>query len=256
VEDDVHLFHVQDITTAQTAFTVARGLRRGLAVEGVGFLRTVVTRIRFEDDQRRPLAWPQGDIHHRNETLTGLGDPWLLLHGARGQGPWTLSARAGASLPVGRTEPNPFELGRQGRPHQHIQFGTGTVDPIAGLGLGRRVGGTSVALTTLGRFTVASNGHGYHSGDRYQAVLDATRRLGGPWHGAAAVQLLRETAETWAGRIEEEGNLGRTDVLLALSLTRAAGRSGLTLGVQVPLYTRATGSQLSNPVIVSLAIGR
>jgi hypothetical protein len=256
VEDEVHLFHVQDLTTAQTSLTLARGLRRGLGVETVGVFRDVVTRIRFEDEQRRPLVWPQGDIHHRNETLTGFGDPWLVLHAARNEGPWTLSARAGASLPAGRTEPNPFELGRQGLPHQHIQFGTGTVDPILGLGAGRRLGSTSVGLTALGHFTVATNDHGYRSGNRYQAVLQSTHRLAARWQGAAAVQLLRETAETWSGRVEEEGNLGRTDVLLALALTRAAGRAGLTVGVQVPLYARATGSQLSYPVIVSMALSR
>jgi hypothetical protein len=111
-------------------------------------------------------------------------------------------------------------------------------------------------LTALGRFAVATNSHGYHGGDRYQAVLDATRRLGERWHGSAAVQLLRETAETWDGRIEEEGNLGRTDLLLAVGLTRSAGHASLTLGVQVPLYAHATGSQLSYPVIVSLTASR
>jgi hypothetical protein len=215
VEDDVHLFHVQDLTTAQTSLTLARGLRRGLGVEAVGVFRDVVTRIRFEDEQRRPLLWPQGDIHHRNETLTGFGDPWLVLHAARNEGPWTLSARAG-----------------------------------------RRLGSTSVGLTALGHFTVATNDHGYRSGNRYQAVLQSTHRLAARWQGAAAVQLLRETAETWSGRVEEEGNLGRTDVLLALALTRAAGRAGLTVGVQVPLYARATGSQLSYPVIVSVSVSR
>src|SRR5688572_1763914 len=161
MEEGVHLWHVQDITQVATALTVAHGLGRGLGLELTGFYRHAETSIQFEDEQRQPLDWPQGDIHHRNETLDGLGDPWLLLHGARNSGPWTLSARAGASLPLGRTEPNPFALGREGLPHQHIQFGTGTVDPMLGLGAGRRFGATTLQLGALGRFPVATNGHGY-----------------------------------------------------------------------------------------------
>jgi hypothetical protein len=252
----VHLRHVQDITSVATALTVARGLRRGLGVELTAFYRHAETRIQFQDEQRQPLDWPQGDIHHRNETLDGLGDPWLLLHGARGAGPWTLSARAGASLPLGRTEPNPFALGREGLPHQHIQFGTGTVDPMLGLAAGRRFGATTLELSTLARFIVTSNGHGYRGGNRYLAVLESSRKLAPKWFAGAGLQLAREEAETWDGVIEEEGNLGRTDVLLALAITRGAGKAGLTLGVQIPLYTRATGAQLDYPLIVSLGVSR
>jgi hypothetical protein len=247
---------VQDITSVATGFTAAHGLRRGLGLELTAFYRHADTRIRFEDEQRRPLDWPQGDIHHRNETLNGPGDPWLLLHGARNAGPWTLSARAGASLPLGRTEPNPFALGRQGLPHQHIQFGTGTVDPMLGVGAGRRFGATTLELSALGRFPVATNGHGYQAGARYLVTLESTRKLATHWFAGAGLQLAREDAETWDGRVEEEGNLGRTDVLLALALTRGVGRSGLTLGVQIPLYTHAVGAQLSYPVIVSLGVSR
>jgi hypothetical protein len=252
----VHLWHVQDVTATESSVTLARGLGRGLGLEAIGFLRHVTTRIRFEDQQRRPLAWPQGDIHHRNETLVGPGDPWLLVHAARAVGGWTVAARAGASLPIGRTEANPFALGREGLAHQHLQFGTGTVDPIVGFGVGRRWGAQSLALSTLGRLPVATNGHGYRAGSRYSAVLESTRRLAQRWHAGAGLQLAREGAETWDGRIEEEGNLGRTDLLLALALTRTSGGAGLTLGVQVPLYTRATGAQLDYPVIVSVGVSR
>jgi hypothetical protein len=107
---------------------------RGLGVEAVVALRGVRTRIRFEDVRHQPIVVPNGSIHHRNETLSGPGDPWLLLHRAQVLGAWTLAARGGVSVPLGRTEPNPFDLGRRGLPHQHIQFGTGTWDPLVGVG--------------------------------------------------------------------------------------------------------------------------
>lgn len=36
----------------------------------------------------------------------------------------------GVSLPFGQTERDPFKAGDEGREHLHIQFGTGTVDPL------------------------------------------------------------------------------------------------------------------------------
>jgi len=76
---------------------------------------------------------------------------------------------------LGRTEENPFELGRRGLPHQHFQFGTGTWDPILGLGAGRRLGSVNLALTGLFRFVVAESSRGYRAGNRTLRVPIVTR---------------------------------------------------------------------------------
>jgi len=73
-------------------------------VEAVVPLRVVRTRIRFEDLDHQPIVVPNGSIHHRNETLGGPGDPWLLLHGVRGLGAWTVAARGGVSISWPRSE--------------------------------------------------------------------------------------------------------------------------------------------------------
>ena len=66
------------------------------------------------------------DLHHRTATLRGLSDLMLL-----GRRRWSrLTVSIGATIPTGRTVENPYRLGDQGREHQHIQFGTGTVDPL------------------------------------------------------------------------------------------------------------------------------
>ena len=57
--------------------------------------------------------------------------------------------------------------------------------------------------------------------------------------------------------IEEEGNLGRTDLLAAAALLRQLGTAGaVTLQVKVPLLVRAHGSQVDYPVIVALGWSR
>ncbi len=137
--------------------------------------------------------------------------------------PGRRAVRGGVTIPLGRTEENPFELGRRGLPHQHIQFGTGTWDPLAGAGVGRRFGEVATSASVLARLPVSENSHGYRAGRRLAVTTSADRRIGGPWRAQAGLDYGHETAETWSGRIEEEGNLGRSDLLLSLGIARIFG---------------------------------
>jgi len=73
------------------------------------------------------------DIHHRNETYTGFSDADLFL-GYKIRGLFktddVLSAQFGTTIPIGNTQENPWVLGDAGIEHLHIQFGTGTFNPI------------------------------------------------------------------------------------------------------------------------------
>lgn len=76
---------------------------------------------------------PQGDLHHRDERLEGISDLKLFANWRPGSVLMKddrLHVGLGMSLPVGKIEEDPFELGDQGLKHQHIQFGTGTFDPL------------------------------------------------------------------------------------------------------------------------------
>lgn len=74
-----------------------------------------------------------GNIHHRTGTYQGLSDLMLLAtydkQAVFREGD-SLRISAGTTLPTGKTEENPFELGAKAREHLHIQFGTGTFDPL------------------------------------------------------------------------------------------------------------------------------
>ena len=231
---------------------VGRGFGGGFGLEYLGSLRQVTTRIRFEDLDRRPIVVPDGDIHHRDETLVGPGDPWLTAVKGWRMGAWSAALRGGVTIPLGKTEENPFELGRRGLPHQHIQFGTGTWDPLAGAGLARRFGEVIASASVLARLPVSENGHGYRAGRRVLVSTSADRRIGGPWRAQLGLDYGHETAETWSGRIEEEGNLGRSDLLLAAAIVRSFGGRALILTARVPLRTRSNGVQIDYPAIVSV----
>jgi hypothetical protein len=251
-------WHVQDITTTELTLVAARGLGAGLGLEAVSSLRHVTSRIRFEDAQRRPFQPLEGDLHHRNETLVRPTDPWLLLHGNRTLGGCAGALRLGLTVPVGRTEDDPFRLGDLGLRHQHLQFGTGTWDPLLGIVVERPLGGIRLSLSGLGRFTVYENGRGYRSGHRLFAQLAAQRGLGTRWHGRLGLDAAREEPERWHGVVqEEEGNVGRTDVLLSAVAGRdLRGAGTIHVSLKVPVMTRARGSQLHYPLILSLGWSR
>jgi hypothetical protein len=213
-------------------------------------------RVHYLDLARQPYTPPNPGLHHRNETLAGIADPHLLLHVGR-QGTWSTAGRFGISVPVGRTEANPFELGRQGLRHQHNQFGTGTWDPLLGGSLGRTIGPFDLQINALVRLTLAENRHGYRAGNRYSVMADATRRLGPVWRAEGGLLLAREEAERWDGRVESEGNLGRTDLFLSLGAARTvSSRDALSVRLQRPLVTEATGEQVEIPAVLSLAWSR
>jgi hypothetical protein len=251
-------WHVLDVTLAETAVSTAVGIARNAGLELMMPVRTVTTRVRFEDQTRRPFVPAEGDIHHRDETVAGTGDPWLLLHTVRPGQTWTLAARAGVTIPLGRTEPNPFVLGDLGKPHQHVQLGTGTWDPVGSAMLARRLGAYSLTLHVLVRLALYENEHGYRAGDRLLAGVTADRALFGRWRGSAALDVAREDPERWDGSFDtEEGNLGRTDLRLTAALLRPIGGVGaLRLAVSVPLATRVRGAQLDYPLILSVGLSR
>ncbi|HYM80331.1 MAG TPA: hypothetical protein VEY91_02845 [Candidatus Limnocylindria bacterium] len=181
----------------------------------------------------------------------------LSLQAARSAGAWTFGARAGVSIPLGDTEVNPFELGRRGLRHQHVQFGSGTWDPVLGAGIARDVAGGVAGATARVRLSLVENRHGLRGGHRYHLSTTYGRGIGGQWSGRAGIDYQREEAEKWEGRIEEEGNLGRTDMLGLLVLGRAIRRLGvLELSIRWPLHSRANGQQAHYPVVYSLGWSR
>ncbi|MCG9129310.1 hypothetical protein JT359_17115 [Candidatus Poribacteria bacterium] len=84
-------------------------------------------------ESQKQAAIRNRDIHHRNETYTGPTDMDLLV-GYNIQGVLVendfLMGRIGTTIPIGQTEEDPWILGNAGLEHLHIQFGTGTFNPI------------------------------------------------------------------------------------------------------------------------------
>ncbi|MEZ4401587.1 MAG: cupredoxin domain-containing protein [Kofleriaceae bacterium] len=253
-QGEIDLVHDQTLLVNEARVAVDVGLGGGWAATVMAPFRVVATSIRYLDTSGAEVQLVRDGIHHRDETVTGLGDPMLLAarSGTLGGLAWTL--RAGATIPLGGTEANPFALGDQGLPHQHIQFGTGTVNAVLGAELARSIGRWRVGGFGFTQQVLYANRRGFQAGDRYAGGVSAVRPLGASWlvRGGAEVQL--ESAERWDGAVPtDDGNRGRFDAMLAAGASwRASPTLTFDLGVKVPLVTKVVGGQLDMPAIVEL----
>lgn len=233
------------------------GLVHALAVQVALPLRIVQTRTRYTNLLDAPVELDYQNIHHRDETLVGPGDASVYLHhGFRALG-LRLGARAGVSIPLGVVHPDPFRLSAQGLPHEHIQLGTGTFDPLLALDASRDLGAFRASLFAQAQTPLYAGGEGYRAGARVFGGA-AVSHPAGAFSFRLGVQALHEAAEHWGGQVPaDEGNQGRTDVYIAPGATwNFAGEWMASLDVQVRAYSHVVNAQLELPVVVQLGLGR
>ncbi len=255
--------HDQRFWIAELRPIVALGLTRTLGVEAQLPVRVVGTTIQFRRLDGTPFSPDYANIHHRDETLFGVSDPWLLGRASGVVGDLRVTTRAGLGIPLGSTEEDPFARGRGGLPHQHIQFGTGTFYPVfavdVGLPLGRvGLGGYGQALVF-----VYENGNGYRSGNRYAAGVSGDVEVVPKLRVGLAADVLNEQPERWGGVVQQDGNVGRTDLLAGAAVSYAFGKVVTSLSFKMPVWQHFIEAsdthgkdpgQLTYPGIVNLAV--
>lgn len=253
--------HDQRFNVAELRPVVGVGITRIFSAELQVPARILRTTIQFRRLDGTPFTPDYENIHHRNETLAGLGDPWLLARVTGVFEKFGITSRTGVGLPLGSTEPDPFARGRAGLSHQHIQFGTGTVYPIfaldASYALGpARLGGYGQVLLFL-----YENGYGYRAGNRYSGGVFGEIEVLPRFRAGISSDLLNEQPERWSGVVQQDGNVGRTDLLVGGAISYLAGTVLLSASVKVPVWQhfieashdRGDPGQLSYPAIVGLA---
>jgi hypothetical protein len=245
--------HDQDIAMAEVRLLadVAFDDRWGASV--LLPVRLTDTSIVFRDLAGAAVELEYENIHHRNETLLGFSDAWVL--GAF-RPVSELSLRAGTTLPLGRTEDDPFAAGERGEAHEHVQFGTGTFQPVLGAGLDVPVGPVKADAWGLAVLSLYENGKGYQPGHRLAAGAGASR-IFGPVNARLGLEVQTETAERWAGSVPtSDGTRGRLDVLAAGSGAMRLGELDVGIALRVPLHTRVVGGQLQYPLVAEVSVAR
>jgi len=252
----IDLVHDQDLVISETRLSLDLGLTRRFGASLVFPFRVVSTSIRYLDTSGMEVDLVTEGIHHRNETVTGLADPLVMGSVAGALGSFRGVARAGFSIPIGRTERDPFAPDRIDTPHQHIQLGTGTVNPMLSAELTRRWGRWHAGAFVLTQQVVYENSKGYHAGDRYAGGLTVRRSLGATWGVRGGAEVQAETAERWGGVVHtDDGNRGRLDAMLAVGVSVAATEAlSIDLALKIPVVSHVVGGQLDMPAIVELGV--
>jgi hypothetical protein len=190
--------------------------------------------------------------------LAGLGDVSLgarfdLLSGLDIDGLVVLLS-AGITAPSGSTRPNPFSLGRDGKRHQHIFFGTGTVDPYLSAAITYRMDWGRLSGFVHGQASLYENRYGYRGPGVIYGGVDAGSGFGlEVFEVSAGIHAMREFPATWGD--ENAENSGRTDLMVALGVSWQMNDAWrLRAGAKVPFYTAALGGQLQIPIIADLGV--
>ena len=251
--DQAHA-HVLDLHLRNLTLRARIGLTERIGLEIEVPLREVRLKAEFEGSDGQRL----GDfvsIHHRSETVSGIGDIQLsgrfrMRQPLEGNG-WVLDALGGVALPTGGTEPDPFRLGEQGSPHQHVFFGTGTLDPLVGLEVYRPSSSLPMAGWLRLRTSFSANSFGYRGGTRVSSGMGVNPSFGlKSWSFLGQLALYHEEASRWDDR--NARNSGRTDLLgnLGVFWTPAVDWN-LHVVVQIPENLSARGGQLELSPTVS-----
>jgi hypothetical protein len=193
--------------------------------------------IEYRTLEGEPYDPPYGDIHHRTEVVRGFGDAELLATHALGAD-WMVGV--GLMIPLGKTEPDPIELGRLGLKHQHIQFGTGTVDPRLAIQWSRPLGRFRVTASADARIPLYENRHGFKAPATVRWTLGPSVPVGTTgfalqWAGQY------QSIGKWSGEADEGTGFHNGGVFLNGSFLLARG-----LRVSTGVYFEAYSDSLSD----------
>lgn len=244
--------HDVKTVVSELPLEVSYGVLPWLAVEARVPLRIVGVWPRYYalDGEELPLI----DEHHRRETLVGPADPWLTVRVGGAALGLSASARAGVSIPLGRTEVDPYALGRLGLPHQHIQFGSGTAMPVVGGVVQRAWSRFELGFGALAVVSLVDNEHGYRAPSRaFMSSRGTFPMLGGELRPYAAADLSLESSELWHGRVGDEGPTDRADLLVGAGVKWQWSEAWAFDGTfRVRVAKLSDGSALDYPGFVQL----
>ena len=171
-------------------------------------------------------------IHHRDETIAGLGDlevglrfgvvrPEDVPHVA-------LDLRIACTFPTGHVEEDPYALGDAGESHTHTFFGQGAFVPRLGLSLAFLTPNGDFEFGADGQLSLYAGENGYEPPSLGTFSVGYRHGFDVPWLSLALKQYVYVESESfWNGVIAE--NSGRSDLGLELGFSAEVG-AGFSVG--------------------------
>ncbi len=172
------------------------------------------------------------ELHHRTESYRGFSDLMALVayrdHDVLRQGD-SFRIAFGTSLPVGQTEEDPFNLAKKAEEHLHIQFGTGTFDPLLELYYQLPLAGKlSLGAFTLGRFPLYENNKSYQGPVEVSAGASLGYLIGKRFFLHGDGSFFYQSRAQWDGEDDINSGLRSTSALVGLSVNMS---QDTTLGI-------------------------
>lgn len=171
-------------------------------------------RVRYTTLDNAPFTPPYGDIHHRTETLRGISDPSLTLEYSPREN-WVVGF--GTTMPFGHIEPDPIALGEGGKKHEHIQFGSGTFEPI----LSAQFANDRFVARGEAKLSLYENREGFRAPSTFVWSIGPTFRAGA-FSIDPRLNGQRQTIGRWSGEADEGSGFDNGGVRLQLSMPAGA----------------------------------
>lgn len=153
-----------------------------------------------------------------------------------------LSIAFGASIPTGRTEEDPYRLGREGKRHLHLQFGTGTVDPLLEASYLLPLGDGSrwwLHSSATARASLYENSRGYEGPTEVSFAIGSSVRPSESWSIRAEAEAFHQGRARWNG--VPDPNTGLRSWSAAISIQLRQGRSSVETTLRLPVSQSVLG---------------
>ena len=184
-------------------------------------------------DAERAAMQRNVDLHHRTTTLRGLAD--LMLLGRRRFSRFNIAF--GTTIPTGSTVDDPYALGDRGVEHQHIQFGTGTFDPLVEASYLQPLSERLTAGVSLNaRVPLYENRRGFRAPPDGSLSVHLSRRFNDRLQARLEGTAFAQGYGSWDGLRDENTGLVATSIAAGASMP--AGDLSLSADVRFPLAQR------------------
>jgi hypothetical protein len=202
---------------------------------------------------------PTGVLNYR-ENFRGIGDTSILgWYRLRPVHRWNMVVNFGASLPTGKTEQPRFRSELQAGnlvPMSRLQRGSGTLDPLFGVSLDRRVARVTVFSSVAARMPVAENEFGLRTGTSWEVNGGTATGLG--HHrviGFARIGWLHREQDVFNGTPVLVG--GGEWAYLTPGIAVQVGKGvNVQAEIKIPVHRALKNTQLDSKGIFQIGISR
>ena len=212
-----HEHHVR-LTLFHSEINAAYGLRPGIAMSLRLPYDMKDQRVRYTTLTGEPFVPPYGDIHHRTETLRGISDgDLLILWAPTTSGPSHWRFGFGTTLPQGHTVPDPVELGRKGKKHEHLQFGSGVFAPEGEIAWSRAIRRATASALLQATIPLTTNDRGFRAPKNFRWSFGPSFAIG---RGNIGLSMAGQyqTIGRWHGEVDEGTGFSDGGLQLQFSL--------------------------------------